>query len=68
MVVVSIGNASGRDSGVGGIRWSDDMIYQCSEVPGNISRENQRCCDSSGVFIEPGGALVRHGSGWPRPQ
>ena len=50
------------------IRWSDDMIYQCSEVPGNISRENQRCCDSSGVFIEPGGALVRHGSGWPQPQ
>ena len=35
------------------------MIYQCSEVPGNISRENQTCCDSTAVFREPGGAMVR---------
>ena len=33
--------AGGGDSGGGGIRWSHDMIYQCSEGPGNISRENQ---------------------------
>ena len=54
----SIGDASGSDSGGGGIRWSDDMIYQCSEVPGNISRENQISCDSTAVFRCPGGAMV----------
>ena len=55
----NIGYSSDGDSGGGGTRWSDDMIYQCSEVPGNISRENQTCCDSTAVFREPGGAMVR---------
>ena len=65
MVVVLVMRVA-SDSGVGGIRWSDDMIYQCSEVPGNISRENQTCCDSTAVFRSPGGAMVRL-MGGPQP-
>ena len=55
----SIGDASGGDVGGGGRRWSDDMRYQCFEVPGNIRRENQIASESTGVFRCPGGAMVR---------